>query len=754
MPALYKDTNYSLTHLIEDIRHGNIALPDIQRPFVWSPAKVRDLFDSMYCGYPVGTLMFWETGAEVGMRQVGGGETERVASRLIVDGQQRLTSLYAVLTGRPVIAKTFREQRIQIAFHPEDETFEVADAAIRRDPGFVPDITALWNSGYKSEVRKFMARLGQARGEDLSDDVQDCLEERLDRVRDLRDFRFQVIELNAGADEEQVADIFVRINSKGVTLNQANFILTLMSVHWEAGRRQIEAFCRSAVETHDGAPSPRNPFRNASPDQVLRTAVGLAFGRGRLQHVYSLLRGKDLSTGEVSAERRTAQFEVLRPAVDEVVNLTNWHEFLKCLTSAGFRSARMIASENAIIFTYVIWLIGKRKFRVGRKPLRELTSRWFFMAHTTGRYTSSPESQLEADLRVVNGVDDADGFRDALDRIIRSNFTRDYWSISLPNRLDTSGAKSPVLLAYWAALNLLDAEVLFGTLKMRELLDPAVTPSRTLERHHLFPKAHLEIGGITARNQVNAIANMAFVDWPENSDIGARAPYEYWRTLTDGIPAETVERQRYWHALPVGWEQLDYQAFLERRRKLIADVIKDGFEKLHSTVSPLSRPATIIDLIEGGESEAVEFKSTARWNLRALQVDKKLEHVIVKTVCGFLNAEGGTLIVGVRDDGEILGLDDDLRTLRSKPNLDGYELFLRTILDNNLSMPTAGVVRIRFEQLNGTDVCAVAVAASAKPVFAKGVSSSESTEFWVRVGNATKQLYGNEMLDYQSSHWT
>ena len=168
MPALYKDTNYSLTHLIEDIKHGNIALPDIQRPFVWSASKVRDLFDSMYQGYPVGTLMFWETGAEIGMRQVGGGEAERVASKLIVDGQQRLTSLYAVLTGRSVLAKSFREQRIQISFHPTDETFEVSDAAISRDPEFVPDISALWNAGYKSTVRDFMARLGNARGGSLA----------------------------------------------------------------------------------------------------------------------------------------------------------------------------------------------------------------------------------------------------------------------------------------------------------------------------------------------------------------------------------------------------------------------------------------------------------------------------------------------------------------------------------------------------------------------------------------------------------
>lgn len=753
MPALYKDTNYSLTHLIEDIKHGNIALPEIQRPFVWSAAKVRDLFDSMYRGYPVGTLMFWETGAEVGMRQVGGGESERVASRLIVDGQQRLTSLFAVLTGRSVLAKTFRKHRIQIAFHPIDETFEVADAAIGRDPEFVADITTLWNSGYKSTVRKFMTRLGNARGQELEHDEQDILEERLDRVRDLRDFRFQVIELNANADEEQVADIFVRTNSKGVTLNQANFILTLMSVHWESGRRQIEEFCKSAVESNTGTLSPKNPFLDPSPDQMVRAAVGLAFRRGRLQQVYNILRGKDLDTGEVSTERRAAQFERLRPALDQVVNLTNWHEFLKCLKHAGFRSARMIASENAVIYTYVIWLIGRHDFGMEMRSLREIIGRWFFMAHSTGRYTTSPESQLEADLRVVAQANNANEFQEALDRIIRSNFTSDYWTISLPNRLDTSGAKSPVLLAYWASLVLLDAEVLFSKVKIHDLLDPAVTPPRSLERHHLFPKAYLSHNGIHARNQVNAIANMVFVDWPENAAIGARGPLEYWPSMTQDMPSDQIERQRYWHALPIGWEQLDYLAFLDRRRKLIAKVIKDGFERLWGKNSLATESETLADILTSGESQTVEFKSTARWNLHTRMPDKKLEHVIVKAVCGFLNAEGGVLLVGVNDDGNVLGLDDDLQSLGKKNNLDGYELFLRDKLDSNLSISTAGLARIWFERMHNLDVCAVTVAASAKPVFAKSASGGDPTDFWVRVGNATKQLHGDEMLEYQTNHW-
>lgn len=754
-PTLYRDTGYSLTHLIEDIRHGNIALPDIQRPFVWSNAKVRDLLDSMYRGYPVGTLMLWETGADVGTKQVGGGESGRVAKLLIVDGQQRLTSLFAVITGEPVLTASFDEKQIKIAFKPHDETFEVADAAIVRDPEFIPDITALWRSGYKSTVRTFLARLSDNRGEELDHDEQDELEERIDRVRDLRDFRFQVIELGSTADESQVAEIFVRINSEGVKLKQSDFILTLMSVHWEKGRKELESFCRDAVDAKVTGPSPRNPFIEPAPDQLLRAGVGLAFRRGRLQHVYNILRGKDLETGNVSGERREQQFERLRLAQDEVIDLTNWHEFLKCLTHAGFRSKRMITSESAVIYTYILWLVGKRDFGLDLATLRGVIARWFFMAHTTGRYTSSAETQIEADLGRISALDQDDGeaFCRELDRIVQANFTGDYWSISLPNRLDTASSRSPVLYAYWSALNLLDAELLLSDMRIRDLLDPTVTAPRSIERHHLFPKKFLATKGITATRQVNAIGNMAFVDWPDNAQIGASDPLEYWPRMALSLSEDRLKQQSYWHALPVGWEQLDYPTFLERRRQLIAGVIRDGFGRLWDRPEEAEPVGSLADLIAVGESQTLEFKSTVRWNLRAGQVDKRLEHAIVKTVCGFLNAEGGKLLIGVDDNGSVLGLADDFRTLGSKGSRDGFELYLRQAMDNNLSVQTANIVRISFDSLDGRDVCVVSVASSGRPAFSKPVDGGPASEFWVRIGNATKQLHGMDMVTYQEEHW-
>jgi hypothetical protein len=311
-----------------------------------------------------------------------------------------------------------------------------------------------------------------------------------------------------------------------------------------------------------------------------------------------------------------------------------------------------------------------------------------------------------------------------------------------------------VLYAYWAALNLLDAELLFSDLRIRALLDPGVSAPRSIERHHLFPKAFLAAQGFKGTRTINAIANMAFLDWPENAKISADGPSQYWPEMTGRLGQARAKRQAYWHALPIGWEQLDYQEFLDRRRPLLARVVRDGFEKLWDDPVAVEHAGTIDDLLAAGESQMVEYKSTARWNIHTGQADKKMEHVIVKTVCGFLNAEGGSLLIGVSDDGSVLGLDADFATLGSKPNRDGYELALRQLLDNNLSRPTAGIVKIRFETANGADICVVSVAAAGKPAFATSLGSSQGpSEFWVRIGNATKQLHGDDMVQYQSDHW-
>ena len=388
--TVFKDSSYNLSTLLEEIDRGEIALPDIQRPFVWKSTKVRDLFDSMYRGLPVGHLLFWATGAEMGARRIGTHAHEAAPRLMIVDGQQRLTSLYTVLTGKEVLRDDYTASRICIGFRPRDGSFEVANAAVVRNPEFIPDISILWDgSGRGKKVRQFLKRLEASKGA-LPEHQRDELEEAIDRLYDLRNYPFKVLELGSNVDEEQVADVFVRINSEGVPLGQADFILTLMSVWWEEGRKQLEVFARDARIPHS-APSPANPFIDPSADQMLRVVAGLALRRGRLRYVYQVLRGKDLETGEISAEVRERQFAALQKAQEETLSLTNWHEFLKAVRRAGYRSEAMISSENNLMFSYLMYLIGYRD--LDRKTLREAIAQWFFMTSLTGRYTGNFESR-------------------------------------------------------------------------------------------------------------------------------------------------------------------------------------------------------------------------------------------------------------------------------------------------------------------------------------------------------------------------
>ncbi len=581
MTTLFKEVNYSLNKLIQDIEIGEIGLPEIQRPFVWPNTKVRDLFDSMYKGFPVGYLLFWANGIGNGHRQIGTNTKQKVPRLLIVDGQQRLTSLFAVLKGLPVVRSDYTRGPIQIAFRPRDQKFEVADAAVRRDPEFISNISELWagNLSRNRFVRQFVHKLDAYRV--LTEDEEDDLIEAIDRLYDLQNYPFTALELSATVDEEQVADVFVRINSQGVTLNQADFILTLMSVFWDDGRAALERFCREARQPTSGMASPFNHFIRPDPDQMLRVDVGLGFHRARLRHVYSILRGKDLETETFSEERREEQFGILQASQEQVLDLQNWHEFHKCLVCAGYRSEQMVSSQTALLYTYVFYLIGRQEFHVDHYSLRNAIARWFFMVSLTGRYTGSPETVMEQDLARLRGLSSADEFVQVLDRVIDGTFTEDYWKITLPEALATSSARSPSLFAYYAALNLLDAKVLFSQMKVSELMDPALRARRSsIERHHLYPKAYLEKMGYESTRDRNQIANYALVEWADNIDIKDKPPSTYYPDYAARFDTAELNKMLYWHALAPNWADMDYEAFLEDRRTRIANVINAGFEKL------------------------------------------------------------------------------------------------------------------------------------------------------------------------------
>ncbi len=741
--TVFAKVDYDLSKLVEYIALGEIGLPDIQRPFVWKNAKVRDLFDSMYKGYPVGYLLLWQNGSVADDRTIGVDQKQKPPRLVIVDGQQRLTSLYAVVKGIPVLRDNYESEMISIAFNPIEEKFEVADAAIRRDAAYIPDISILWNREMKITkiIRDYIAKLKASRP--TTEEEESAIEDAILKLQGLLSFPFTALELDTNISVENVSDVFVRINSKGTPLNQADFILTLMSVFWDEGRTELELFCRGSRQPSKAGASPFNYFIEPDPNQLLRVTVGVGFKRARLRYVYSILRGKDLETEKFSEERRIEQFEIMKKAQTKVLNLQYWHDFMNCVRMAGYRSGKFISSQNNLLFSYMLYLIGRTEYNINEFDLRRVITRWFFMSSLTGRFTGAPESQMEFDLARFRDVTDGDEFVKILGQICDITLTNDYWAVSLPNGLATSSPRSPSLFAYQAALVLLDAKALFSKVKMSDLLDRSVQGNKSaVERHHLFPKGYLKSLKITGIRDTNQIANYAFVEWGDNIKISDQPPSEYVPDFKARFGADELAQMYHWHALPENWEQLEYSDFLEKRRELMAQIIAEGYKTLTAEPSEAVgvKELDLNQIIVSGESEAVEFKATLRTNLHTGSRDHRMELSVLKTIAGFLNTGGGTLIVGVYDDGTSAEIEAD-----GFPNEDKMSLHLVNIVKSKISPQAMTYTSVHFEDFDGGRVMVVNCYKAPTAVFVK---DDKVERFYIRTGPSTTELSASQTQDY------
>lgn len=741
MNQIFKKSDPPLQSIILDIKMGKIGLPDLQRPFIWSNIKVRDLIDSMYRGYPVGNLLFWKHPPDAASKTIGDNTKSHTPQLLIVDGQQRLTAIYAVFTGTSVVRKNKNSETIQIAFNPFLEIFEVSNAANKKDRWYYPNITLLFdnNANLFDIVGSYIDELSKVC--ELENEDITKIQSSFNKLSSLTSYPFTALELLESANEEQVGDVFVRINSKGVTLRQADYILTLMSVFWEDGRKQLENFQQQASTPSIELDSPFNYLFQPSPDQLLRVTVGVAFRRARLRHVYWILRGKDLETGDFSIESRENQFDKLKQAQNHVVNIKNWHSFINVINRAGFVSDKMISSQINLLYAYIFYLLGKTEFDIEENELGKLIGRWFFMTALTGRYTNSLETTMETDLGRLRNVSDKSEFTRVLNDIISTAITNDYWMITLPDNLATPNTSSPSNLCYYAALNILEAKVLFSNNPIFEKHSHRIFESHiSNNRHHLFPKKYLQSIGINRRMYKNQIANFAII----NSDI-QDSPQNIIPEIEAKLESSEMKQMYYWHALPQKWYELSYDEFLIQRRKLMAQIIRDAYNILLKDDEKVATTKAVQDdissLILEGESVTTEFKSTLRTNLETSKVDKRIENEVLKTIAGFLNRDGGTLIVGISDEGTPMGISKD-RFLSE----DKMSLHLVNLIRDRIGKSEMAYINSRFEDYKNERVLVVDCKPATKPVYVK---DNDKQQFYIRgTGAATIELHGPDLVDY------
>lgn len=586
---LFERVDRKVGNLLDDVLNGRIGLPDLQRPFVWADSKVRNLFDSMIKGFPIGYVMLWASPVDyTNTKQIGVGDKEfKRPDDLVIDGQQRLTSLLAAISGMEVLDKNFKPRRIKISFDPLEKDFQVWTQAFERSHQYIADISDVFRAHDNLEISKFRRSLiseineGRKKSEkpELTDEEQDRIEENINALLSLRNYTVPTLRILSKADEEDVAEIFRRVNSGGQNLNENNFIETLLAVYDNEMHDKIKKFCSDSR-----IPAPNTSYNqiiDVDPSHIIRVAIAYGFHRARMRYGYKLLRGDDLDTGTTSAETREKNLKIFREALDRVINLNDWHAFINLFAEAGYLGKDQIRSNYVVVYSYVFYLMGKYEFNVLPLELRHVIIRWIFMSTITSFYSSSPESTVERQMADLRNVHTGREFVEYLNNSIKLKMNETYFSVELVNDLTSSSAISPLWFGYVASINVLGTTMLFSnTPQSKYWIIGADGDKKSIDKHHIFPKHYLEKIGITSDRDRNQLANFTYLDYNTNIDISDDAPALYIERFKNKFGEESFAKHLADNAIPLEFEHMNYFEFLESRRKLMADIIKKAYQKL------------------------------------------------------------------------------------------------------------------------------------------------------------------------------
>lgn len=587
---LFDNIPSKVADILSDVKNGCVGLPDLQRPFVWQDNKVRELLDSMMKGYPIGYIMLWASPDDY-ENTVHIGKNEKIYKRpndLVIDGQQRLTALLAAMYGVTIMDKNYKERAIRISFNPLTREFAVWTPAFEKNPEWISEISQVFAADEEHNISKFrkayikIVNEGRAKNneEELTEDEEDRIEENINDLLNLGIYSLPTLKINSKANEENVADIFVRVNSGGQNLTEKNFIETLIAVYDNAVHDKINKFCADSRIPANGTSF--NQILQVDPSHLIRMSVGVGFRRARLRYVYMLLRGKNLKTGEITQNIREENLKIFKESLDMVTNLNNWHAFMNLFASAGYLKGSFVASSNAVVFSYVLYLIGKYDYKLSSVELQKIISKWIFMSTITGFYTGSTESQVEKQFADLRDVHNADEFVVYLDSVIANRFTDDYFEYSLPSELNSSSATSPAWYGYIAAINVLGTPMLFSTAPLSQYFILGTSGDKnSIDKHHIFPKNYLGKIGYNNDRDRNQIANFTYLDYATNIDISDAPPTEYVSRYRDKLGEEGYKLACKQNALPENFEQLSYPEFLIKRRILMAQIVKKAYDKLN-----------------------------------------------------------------------------------------------------------------------------------------------------------------------------
>ena len=593
---------YSISAILGLIEAEDFVIPEIQRPFVWKRSQVRDLIDSLYNGYPTGYIITWKN---PDVQTKDGGKAN--GKKVLIDGQQRITALMAAIAGREVLDEDFNRDRIKIAFNPlaKDETkrFAVQDASHLKDKKWIPDISVVFDSNF--DPFDFAIEYCSVNEGIKPNDVNKAITE----LKGIANRQIGVIELDHSLDIDEVTEIFIRINSKGTALSQSDFVMSKMAADTAHGgnilRKTVDYFCHLATKpefyshlVHD------TEFQNSKyaskikwlakdyddiydPDygDMLRVSFMHQFRRGKLADLVSLLSGRDFETKEYRDDIVDESYQKLDKGIQNFINEYNFAQFIMAIKGAGFISHKLLNSAMTLDFAYTLYLMLLEDPTIPNAQIKRYVQRWFVMSTLTSRYIGSPETMMDRDMRSIAEK----GFLSFLADVEASSLSDSFWTVTLPQNLETSSVNSPAFNTFIAAqINLNCNSMLMNGTKVADL----VTISGDV--HHIFPRAYLKSNGVTNKTKYNQVANYIYLDTQVNKAISDDAPKEYFTKAKRQCETKQIELGNISdsallalnlseNCIPNGIDTMDvsfYDEFLRERRKMMAALIEKYYKGL------------------------------------------------------------------------------------------------------------------------------------------------------------------------------
>lgn len=704
-----------ISQLIQAIEELEYVVPEFQREYVWNLDQAKELMVSLFNNYPTGSILTWETNEPPEIKNNAVKKEKIGWIHVLLDGQQRATTLYLLIKGE--IPPYYSERDIlndprHLYFNLQTAEFNYYQKQKMNDNPFWKRVVDCFNENFDAFTLMNGLEIKDAQ-EKMK--IGQVINENLNKLRGILNIDYYAQSVPQGVKIDEAIDIFDRVNSKGTKLTEAELVLTHIAGKWPQIRREM----KDSIHEYE--------------------KIGFSFELDFLTRCMVVLLTKSALYEKMTSEiyQKTSE--------DDYKNV--WKQLVKIfdyiipiLKQSAFISGSQDMSTTNVLVPIVAYLSAKGG-SFGNNDKNKFLY-WMFLSLIWGRYSGQTDQRLDRDVYLaINSQNPTE------DLVTEIEDQRGRIEIK-PSDLEGRGAGHPlhrmlyIISKYNKATDWANGGSLQDTLG----------DYYSIHSHHIFPQAFLYKNGYEAINhldkkRVNEISNRAFITRDTNYSISDKRPVDYLPLIQEKYP-EALKQQ----LIPTEkslWEVKNYENFLVVRRQLIAESINKFLEHLKGSADEVKEKIDYLELISKGENNFVELKSSLRWDYEKGNVNKLMEYIIAKTISSFMNAEGGKLFIGVDDNGNILGLENDYATLR-KRDKDGFQLQLVQVINQYLGKEFHQYLNIDIVKIKDKDVCVVDIANSDMPVYVK---TSEKEEFYIRAAASSQPMSIKEAHEYAKIHW-